>query len=185
MTSRRGGPRPPRRAPGMMGLLSAAGSAELGREAAEADVTPATVEQRRERVRQFLLKRLAGGVGRPASGWLGLLSKQFFASAEAAYAFEYDGCDAERENCTGEVCGAWLVDADGVREVDASPASVPGERRGMWFRFSRVHFYIAPAGDWVIMASLAGPRAGCGGRYRVVPRGDGFVLAAEGKHWRA
>lgn len=136
-------------------------------------------------MRQFLLNRLAGGVKRPSSGRLGLLSKQFFSSTEATYAFEYAGCDEARENCAGELRGAWRVDRDGVRAVDVSPNSVPGERSGMWFRFNRVQFSIAPAGDWVILASLAGPRAGCGGRYRVVHRGEGFVLTAEGKHWKA
>ncbi len=55
----------------------------------------------------------------------------------------------------------------------------------MWFRFHRVFFYIAPDGDWVVMASMAGPCAGFGGRYRVLTEGDGFVLAAEGTHWKA
>jgi hypothetical protein len=142
-------------------------------------------EQQRDRVRRFLLGRLAGTVGRSSSGLLGLLSKSFFSSTEATYAFEYAGCDERREHGTGAVCGAWRVDRDGVHETDVLPESVPRERTGMWFRFNRIWFYIAPAGDWIILESLAGPRAGSGGRYRVASRGDGFVFTAEGTHWRA
>ena len=149
------------------------------------DVGPATVEPQRERVRQFLLERLARGVRRPSSNALARLFKGFFASAEGTFVFEYAGCDAERARCTGEPRGAWLVDADGVRAVDATPESVPREQRGMWFKFNRMWFFIAPAGDWVIIEFLAGPRAGRGGRYRIVPKGDGFVLAREGTHWKA
>lgn len=143
------------------------------------------VEPQRDRVRQFLLERLARGVRRPSSNSLARLFKAFLSSTEGTFVFEHAGCNAEREKCTGPLRGAWLVDANGVRMVDATPESVPREQRGMWFKFNRVWFYIAPAGDWVIMESLAGPRAGCGGRYRIVPKGDGFVLAAEGTHWRA
>ena len=80
---------------------------------------------------------------------------------------------------------AWLVDAEGVRDVEASPETVPSGRRGMWYRFNRVFFYIAPDGDWLVMASMAGPRAGCGGRCRVAPKGSGFVLVVEGVHWKS
>jgi hypothetical protein len=143
------------------------------------------VDPQRERVHQYLLDRLADGVRRRPGSWLSRLSRQFFSATEATYAFEHAGCDAERGYCTGEVRGAWLIDPNGVHAVEASPESVPGERRGMWYRFNRVQFYISPAGDWVILAALDGPRAGCGGRYRVVPEGAGFVLVADGGHWRA
>ena len=78
-----------------------------------------------------------------------------------------------------------MIDSGGVRAVEESPRSVPGERRGMWYRFPRVEFYIAPAGDWIVHSGLGGPRAGSGGRYRVVAEGAGFVLVAEGPHWKA
>src|SRR5260221_14640480 len=122
-------------------------------------------DHHRERVRQFLLRRLAGLVRRPLTGWLGRLSKQFFASSEGTYAFEYASCDSERVNRNGDVLRAWLMDSDGVHPVEATPKSVPCELRGMWFPFNQVHFYIAPAGDWVILACLGGPRARTGGRY--------------------
>jgi hypothetical protein len=146
---------------------------------------PAATDHHRERMRQFLLERLTGFIRRPLIGWLGLLSKQFFASSEGTYAFEYAGCDSERVHCDGEVLGAWLIDSEGARPIEATPKSVPWELRGMWYRFNQVHFYIAPAGDWVVLACLAGPRAGNGGRYVVVSKGEGFVLQAEGVHWKA
>lgn len=133
------------------------------------------MEQRRDRVRQFLLKRLAGGVSRPSSGWLDFLSRKFFSRKEGTYAFEYDECDAERESCTGAVRRAWLICRTACMRWTPSLTPSP----------ATVHFYIAPDGDWVIMASLAGPRAGSGGRYRVTQKGEGFMLAAEGNHWRA
>jgi hypothetical protein len=148
-------------------------------------VEPEPIERQRERIRQFLLKRLAGGVRRPASGWLGRLSKQFFSETEGTYAFEYDGCDEERGHCTGQVRAAWLVDSTGVRPMEATPESVPREQSGMWYRFNRISFHIAPDGERVVLCSLAGPRAGCGGTYRVVAKGDGMALVAEGVHWRA
>ncbi len=148
-------------------------------------MAPEPIEQRRDQVRQFLLKRLAGGVRQPASGWLGRLSRQFFSATEGTYAFEYAGCDEERGYCTGDVRGAWLIDSAGVRPVETLPELVPREQTGMWYRFNRVHFHIAPAGDRVVLCSLAGPRAGCGGTYRVVTKGTGLVLVTEGVHWRA
>jgi hypothetical protein len=141
--------------------------------------------QHPEKVRQFLLRRLDGGVRRPRIGWPGLMSKQFFTSAEGVYAFEYGGCDEERVHCAGEVLGAWLIDSAGLRPIEATPKSVPRDQRGMWYRFIRSHFHLSPAGDWVVMATMAGPRAGYGGRYVVVSVGEGLVLQAEGVHWRA
>lgn len=113
------------------------------------------------------------------------MPKSYFSSTEATYAFEYDGCDSGRAHCTGKVVGSWLIDSNGLCPTDATPRSVSGERRGMWFRHHQVHFHIAPDGDWIVLASMAGPRAGLGGRYLVVPKGDGYALEAEGPHWRA
>ncbi len=146
---------------------------------------PQPIEQRREKVRQFLLKRLAGGVRQPASGWLVRLSRQFFSSTEGTYAFEYAGGDKERGHCTGEVRCAWLIDPAGMRSVEMTPELLPREQSGMWYRFHRVFFHIAPDGDRVVLCSLAGPRAGCGATYRVVAKGAGLDLVAEGVHWRA
>jgi hypothetical protein len=121
------------------------------------------LEPHRERVRQYLLKRLARCVREPSSGGLGLIPRSFFSSTEGTYAFDYSACDAERPNCIGEVQGASLIESDGMRPAEVTPGSVPGERRGMWYWFNRVQFYISPGGDWAVLASLAGPRAGRGG----------------------
>lgn len=138
-------------------------------------------QQLRERVRRFLLDELATGARHRSHGWL----KWLFPNPEGTYAFEYADCDPERGHCTGEVLAAWLIDREGVRTVEASPQSVPDARRGMWYRFRRFHFHIAPSGDWVVKGAVDGPKAGCGGRFRVKPRGAGFELVSEGRHWRA
>jgi hypothetical protein len=148
-------------------------------------VETAPAEQKREQVRQFLLQRLASAARRPRSGWLGQLSKQFFLAIEGTYAFEYAGCDEKRGHCIGEILGAWFVDAMGIRPLEVTPELVPREQVGMWYRFQRVFFHIAPGGEHIVLCTLAGPRAGSGGPYRVVPKGDGFTLVAEGVHWRA
>lgn len=138
-----------------------------------------------ERVRRFLLQRLSGSVRKPSNGWLGWISKHFFTATAGTYAFAYTDCDPERANCTGEVRTAWQIDSEGTRQVEVTPEAVPLELRGMWYRFHQFHFYVAPYGDWIILASMAGPRAGYGGRFVVIPQGESFLLRAEGVHWRA
>lgn len=78
------------------------------------------------------------------------------------------GCDEEREDGTGDVRAAWRVDRDGVRDVKRSSGSVPKESDGMWFGSDWAPFYIALAGDRVAVAPPSGPRAGFGGRHRVI-----------------
>ena len=107
---------------------------------------------------------------------------------EAIYAFEYRACDAERTHCTGAVARAWLIDPKGPKETDVSPAAAPTHRCGlwsMWYCCPRFSFHIDPAGQWVVLASMNGPRAGHGGRYNVVQTGGRMTLVADGDGWKA
>jgi hypothetical protein len=146
---------------------------------------PETDEDRRERIREFLLDELAVGSrnrSKRSSRWLAW----FFGSAPRTWhVLEHDGCDPDRGHFCGEIQSAWLIGPEGIRalEMPSDPAlERPGASR---FVFPRYDFYIAPAGDWIIESSLSGHRAGCGGRYRVVPNGDDFKLTLEGPLWKA
>ena len=143
-------------------------------------------QPQRERVRRVLLDRLATGAAKRRSfGWLARLSRWLLFSPDATYVFEHSACDMGRKHCTGEVQGAWVINREGVRSVDMSPDVVSRELRDMWYRFNQVHFYIAPAGNWVVQTSIDGPRVGKGGCYRVVPNESDLEFVPEGPSWRA
>jgi hypothetical protein len=148
-------------------------------------MVPEMDEERRARVRKFLLDRFTVGSrnrSKSSSRWLGWL---FGSTPRTLHAFEHDDCVPDRALFCGEIQAAWLIGPEGIQPL-AMPGDPtlerPGDRR---FVFPRFDFYIAPAGDWIIESLLSGPRAGCGGRYRVVPNGDGFKLVLEGPHWKA
>jgi hypothetical protein len=124
----------------------------------------------------------------PWPAWL----KAFFPSKrewpEGIYAFEFPGCDEHRGQCTGTPTHSWLVGSDGVKEAAMSPDSVPKKRCGifqMWYSFPTFSFFIDSSGDWAVLASIDGPRAGMGGRYRVVRNGDEISLVPDGTVWKA
>lgn len=102
---------------------------------------------------------------------------------DATYAFEYAECTADRVHVAGQVTQAWFISSDGVHEIKINPKDVPQEKRGMWYRFGRLSFYIAPNADWIVEASVEGPRAGHGGCYRAMQSGTTFVLEPEGSMW--
>jgi len=145
-----------------------------------------TNELQREQVRAFLLEQIASRFAmRKSSSWPRRFLTGLFRSHDAVYVFEHTEYNADRTHAIGKVQSTWVIDPNGTRAVSVSPESVPNYRRGMWYRFAQVHFYIAPAGDWLVKATVNGPRAGGGGRYRVVTKGSKFELVAEGPWWRS
>ncbi len=137
-------------------------------------------ELERDRVRQFLLQDLAGQSKQKPGAWFSRLARWLLYSPDATYVFEHTDCDGGRRHCSGEVQRAWIVDNEGIREVQMSPESVPTDRHGLWYRFRRIHFHIGPAGDWVVRSMTDGPRAGGGGCSRVIRDGSSFKMVAEG-----
>jgi hypothetical protein len=141
-------------------------------------------ESPRERVRQLLLNQRTAQPNSPKG--LGRVFDWLFGSLpQATYFFEHSDCNPERSHCTGEVQRTWLVAKEGIREVAIAPHSISQERRGMWYRYRRVHFYIAPDGEWIVKTSIDGPRAGGGGCSRVVAKGKTLDLVAEGASWKS
>jgi hypothetical protein len=134
-------------------------------------VAPSAIDPQGERVRRFLLEREAVAMKRPASSRLGRPLAWLFPPAEGTYVFEYAGCDTGRCHPVGEVRGSWLINSDDVHPVEATPRTASRAQRGMYYLFRRVHFHILPGGEHVVLATIAGPRAGCGGLYRVVVEG--------------
>jgi hypothetical protein len=146
---------------------------------------PEIDEERCARVRQFLLDELAGRFrSRPgrSSRWLGWL---LGSPSRTWHVFEHDGCDPDRDHCRGEIRAAWLIGPEGVQILEMAADPAPDRPGTGGFVFPRYDFHIARAGDWIIQGWLNHPRAGYGGRYRVVPKGAGFRLVGEGSHWKA
>ena len=141
-------------------------------------------ESWRERIRQFLLNRWAKRYDPRLANASPRLGFGVVTFPEATYVFEHSDCNAERNHCAGAIVAVWLVDKAGVRQAALSLSDVSRERRGMWYRFARQHFYIAPDGEWIVEELMDGPRAGCGGRSRVVSTGNTFVFASEGAWWK-
>jgi len=141
-----------------------------------------------ELIRCHLLDQLAKIFSQPKrrSWFESLLGER--SSIAGIYAFEYSEGNSDRSNCQGAVVQAWLIDRQGIRVTDISLKQVPSDRFGlpkMWYRFPRFHFHIDQSGEWVTKGFVGGPRAGCGGCYKVLRRGDGLEFVAHGAHWRA
>jgi len=142
-----------------------------------------------DQIRSFLLDLLVTRMAKtPWPTWL----KTFFPSKrecpEGIYAFEFPDCDEDQGRCKGTPIRSWLVDSDGVKETAMSPDAVPKKRCGafqMWYCFPSFSFFIDSSGDWVVLASVDGPRAGTGGRYRVVRNGTKISLLPDGAVWKA
>jgi hypothetical protein len=143
----------------------------------------------KDELRSLLLDLLAIRMAKSTwPAWLKTLFPSKRECPEGIYAFEFPGCDEHSGQCKGTPTSAWLVDSDGMKEAAISPDDVPKKRCGfgqMWYCFPSFSFFIDPTGHWVVLASVDGPRAGVGGRYRVVRNGDAISLVPDGAIWKA
>ena len=142
-----------------------------------------------DEIRSFLLDLLVIRMAKAVwPAWLKMLFPSKRDRPEGIYAFEFPSCDEHRGQCKGTPIRTWLVDSDGMKETAISPDAVPKKRCGfgqMWYSFPSFSFFIETSGDWVVLASVDGPRAGVGGRYRVVRNGKAISLVPDGAAWKA
>ena len=142
-----------------------------------------------DEVRSFLLDLLVIRMAKSTwPAWLRALFPSKRDCPEGIYVFEFSHCDEHRGQCKGTPTRSWLVDSDGMKETAISPDAVPKKRCGigqMWYCFPSFSFFTDPSGEWVVLASVDGPRAGVGGRYRIVRSEETISLVPDGAAWKA
>src|SRR5262245_26907490 len=99
----------------------------------------------RDRVRKLLLDQQPRLPHAP-QGWFSKLVNFGQLPSVGTYVFEFANCNHDQTYIAYEEnpINSWFIDRKGIQRVEETLNSISRETIGMWFRFRRVWFYIAP-----------------------------------------